>query len=416
MPAGNLTDEDLNHIETLLGTSAQDNAIRTKIDEDLPPKPPPPPAPLQLERSADGKTVKIVTAPGLVDFALTSTKDGGNVRYDSPVQKLKGLKPGESVHGEVGYEWADARVEGQSVWWSKDHGRVQLTVESSTPVEPPPAEPPSPTSLKVGMVAGGWGGADITDAKAGGQTGVRLENPSSIDAYLKANLSVLWLANIYNTGGFKAVSRSSLMERVRKAAAAGAWVIEVGNEPGGDWFFGGSALSESNAKAYGEAILEALAAAPNSQILASWDGGHAGGEEWGKLVLKTTPSLKGHSRLLWSVHCYAGSSANPSATKLNPPSGLCQHLTAIDKCHAATECGVVISELGFPTKEKTGDSPLCTEAQQKLGHELSLGYCRERPYVKGYFCYGYRDGSGAKGYGVVRSDDSKKPAFAVLHP
>jgi hypothetical protein len=282
------------------------------------------------------------------------------------------------------------------------------------PKKEPPVEEPKPSGpLKVGLVAGGWGPQEIADLKAGGHSGVRLENPSSITAYTGIGLSVLWLANHYSTSGVKSLNRSEILNRVRVADATGAWVVEVLNEPGGDWFWG--PVTEADSTAYGQLLLEAHAAVPNAKLLASWDGGHAGGGEWGQKVLKATPSLKGQPWLRWSVHCYAGSGANPAIATINPCAGLCGHLPTIDAAHAATASNVIVSELGFPTLTGTGDSPHCTEAQQKLGHEMCLRYCRERSYVEGYFAYGYRDGNGAKGYGLVRSDDSKKPAWSVVH-
>lgn len=288
--------------------------------------------------------------------------------------------------------------------------------EKPKPEEPKPEEKPTSELLVVGWNGGGWGTADIADAKLGKHTGVRLENPASISNYTAAGLKVLWLANHYSTGGVQSINRAEFLSRVKTAYAAGAWRIEIENEVGGNWFWGSNAEAAAAFAAYAELLHESHAAAPNARLLASWDGGHAGGSHFGMEVLKHDPSLHNQPWLDWSLHPYAGSGANPAVASINPPSGLCGHLPGIDRCHAETGCNVILSELGFPTITGTGDSPHCTEEQQKHGHEMCLAYCRERLYVEGYFAYGYRDGNGAKGYGLVRSDDSKKPAFSVVHP
>lgn len=439
MSAGNLTDEDLKHILTLLGSSAADNALRAKIEEDLPK--PPPPAELKLALTAGKKGVQILSAPpgATVDFALCS-EEGGGAKLFEP----KGLKVGAIVEGKPGHEWVDAHVAGSSEWWSDKHGRIKVEV-GVTP--PPPPPPPSGFKRGVGM-GGSTRPAEVADAKLlGPNPAVRLENPSETAAFTSAGVAVVYLSSGgtsvntprhfsaearahrsavlspryegdldaaltrygYSSGGVKSLSTSAI---VADALAVwkkhpDIWCYEYLNEPAGNWFWGSGAESAANAAAYAaqlKALHEAFAKLPSRPLLlASWDGGHSGNNAWGKAMLAADPHVCDYFDHP-TMHPYDGGSANPDSTLV--------HWSSVEACERETGKKPFPTECGRPLLASTGDSPKSTEAQQAKADAAYVRKGREQG-CPGVLIYGYK-GDSSPCYAIFHGNDTPRLAVAAI--
>jgi hypothetical protein len=369
----------------------------------------PPASELKLALTADKTGVEVVSSPGLVDFALCATSAGAE-----PLYEPKGLKVGGIAKGKVGHEWIDAHVTGASEWWSKAHGRIKVTVASVEPPpheEPPHEEPPKTGVFKRGINAGGWNINEevsaIKQCAGSHEAAVRLETPGNTSTYSNAGIGVIYLESGYNTSGVAAISISTAENNARNTLKAhpDIWCYEYLNEPGGSWFFGGSALSESNAAAYCKqlrAVKKVMQeVGSKALLLASFDGGHDSENTWGHYMLKADPGIVNVVDA-FSNHPYDGGGANPNSTLV--------HWSLVEEGHKLTGKPWIISEYGRPLTETTGDSPKSTEAQQAAADGAMVKKARESGYCLGVTIYGYRGGK----YGVFSSNGSALPAVAAI--
>lgn len=457
MPAGNLTDEDLKHILTLLGTSAQDAALKAKIETDLPaPPPPPPPVVVGVEIAlTPDKTGVVVTAlpPGAsgADFAQCKTAAGLE-----PLYAPKNVQVGAPVPGDVSRPYLDAIArsgQGSTVglggWYSTRHAGQRVHVEGAVPPPPPPVEeeekpvPPPPTGFRRGMCAGGWSRPqEVTDAKKlGANPTVRLENPSETAAFTSAGVAVVYLnsggtsTNLphlsddarehrsavmlgvrqvkentrygYNSGGVKALNGPQVAANAVAVLKKhpDVLVYELLNEWAGDWFWGANARSSASAAAMARITREVHAALKANGLLrpiwVGFDGGHAGDNTAGRMILEADPTLFSIPEVIPTNHPYDGSGANPSSTLV--------HWGSVEETHRLTGKWPAISEYGRPLANGTGDSPKSTEAQQAAADGAMVKKGREAgcPAV---LIFGYRAGN----YGVFSSGDQPLPAVAAI--
>lgn len=414
---------------------------------------PQPVATLKLALTADKTGVQVLSSPGLVDFALCETSAGAN-----PLYEPKGVKVGEIVKGKAGHEWIDAHVQGQTEWWSKNNGRIKVEVAKVEPPveepkhEEPPVEEPKPSGFKRGICAGGWTrSTEVTDAKKCGENPVvRLENPGETVAFSKAGVAVIYLNSGgtstalphfadearehrsrvlegrieghllnqllgslgYSTGGVKSLSASAVaadaVAVVKKHPDI--WAYEYLNEPGGSWFWGSGAESQENAAAYCKqlkAIHEAFVKEFGTKrplLVASFDGGHAGENGWGKRMLAADKEVVNYVDA-FTNHPYDGGSANPESTLV--------HWGSVEETHKLTGKPIIISEYGRPLMASTGDSPKSTETQQAKADAAMVKRAKESGFCLGVTIYGYR-GNSSPCYAVFAENDTPRPAVPAI--
>lgn len=280
------------------------------------------------------------------------------------------------------------------------------------PPPPPPVEPPK-TGLLKGWNGGGWGSTEFGNLKAAEATCVRLENAADTLSYTNNGQKVVYLFGSYQSGGVKAINAGAWVAQALTVVRAhpDIWAFEALNEPGGNWFWGSGAESVENAAAYCHLLKnlrEAFIAQFGSKaplLFASFDGGHAGDNTWGKHMLGADPNIPTYVDA-FTEHPYDGSGANPASTLVR--------FGAVEEAHKLTGKPIAITEYGRPTINGTGDSPKSTEDQQAKALEAMIRKAREVGYVPAMCIYGYRDGRNAQGYGIYHENDSAKPAVAAF--
>ncbi len=205
------------------------------------------------------------------------------------------------------------------------------------------------------------------------------------------------------------------------ASTADCPAIEVLNEPGGDWFWGGNADSQTNASAYAVLLQDTWTAFHNQyganspKILASYDGGEAGSVAWGQAVWAANPSVGNYVDGV-TVHPYGGTGdASQSAL------GNRGDITAANQ---QTNKPVWVTEVGWPTavgQPATGDSLQWTEQQQADNIYNFVTWAKSTGHVAGIMYFGYRDYSTNDWYGLERWNQggstvngSKKPGWYAL--
>lgn len=286
--------------------------------------------------------------------------------------------------------------------------REQREREEREKLEELPHEeiPGEPVFFK-GTDGGGWGAtAELTDyKKLGAHPSVRLENPGNTSTFTQAGIHVVYLLNHYNTGGIKSVNISNYVKEVESIHTQDPLdPIEVENEPGGNWFWGGGAESETNAGAYDHLLKEAHVHVPGATLYASFDGGHAGNNAWGKAMLKADPGVVNYVTA-FTEHPYDGSGANASSTLV--------HWNAVAEAHSATGKDIAITEYGRPLQASTGDSPKSTEAQQANADGAMVRMARSVGWVREVEIYGYR-GDSSPCYAIFKGDGTPRPAVAAI--
>lgn len=273
----------------------------------------------------------------------------------------------------------------------------------------------------VGVVGGSWGTAGAADVKSIVNY-VRLDqNELSLTTFQNhwnAGLKICVLfAGPYNSGGVQAINRSSWISGVLSWYKAHtnptqSPLVEILNEPGGSWFWGGSANSASNAAAYGALVHDAAVAFHNEYgdkcpvILASVDGGSASGNSgWGNNVWRAIPNAA-TLPVYGTIHPYQGSSGS------NGPDANRNSITA---AHTFTGKPIYVTELGWPTCGSTSDSPNNSESQQASKITSFYNWAKSTGYVAAFFYYNYRDESSSRCYGIEGHDGRTKPGKGALH-
>jgi hypothetical protein len=219
----------------------------------------------------------------------------------------------------------------------------------------------------------------------------------------------------YNSGGVSAINADQWVSNTLSFYKANTdpgttpW-IEVLNEPGGTWFWGANAISQTNADAYRNLLKKTYdafhaqygAAAP--KILATFDGssGTTFGHRWW-----TAGSAAFVDGIV--VHPYGGTSNRTQ-------SALGDRQKVIDT-HNYTGLPVSATEVGWPTAtgaSSTGDSFQWSESDQATNLTNFMDWARGSGAVAMVIYFNYRDYSSNMWYGVIRNDGSKKPAYNAL--
>ncbi len=222
--------------------------------------------------------------------------------------------------------------------------------------------------------------------------------------------------------------------------------IEVLNEPGGTWFWGSQALSQTNADAYANLVKTTYNTFHNTYgssaplILATYDG------SWGSTPAGV-PNDEAFGRAWWTssissyvdgivVHTYGGDDASSTAAIQQSAAG--NHQDAAD-AHSYTGKPIYITEVGWPTANQgatvtaqnaTGDSLQWPEADSAGNQYHGLDQCdnvynflnwaRSTNYVNAVTIFGYVDYGTNFFYGMERwsnpagSNLSKKPSWYAL--
>jgi hypothetical protein len=269
-----------------------------------------------------------------------------------------------------------------------------------------------PGALAVGINAGYWGACEPFDLRTAVEY-VRLDTPSNISAWTNAGLKVIAdESGPYDSSGVSGLDAHAYVERVVAFVKANpqVWAVEVLNEPGGQWFWGGSAESATNRTAYANLIVavhDALVAKfgdARPLILASYDGGHDSSNAWGEAWSQNATALADADMI--TEHPYGGVGDRASASLGDRAN--------VQAAYAKTHKPIAITEVGFPTKGPTGDSLKYSEAEQASSVAQIVAWARSTNYVKAITIYGYRDSGAEGGYGLQRHDGTKKPAWLAL--
>lgn len=297
-------------------------------------------------------------------------------------------------------------------------GRLQTVpggVKEPPPEEEPPTEepPPPPPSLLVGLNAGYWGAGEQTDLKGLGAPLVRLDTPGDTTAWETSGLKVIAdMAGPYSSSGVSGVNVQAHINRdlalVRKNPRL--FAVETLNEPGGNWFWGGSAESAGNREAYGRLVIAVHNALVNNfganrpLQLCSYDGGHDSSDAWGEGWSKVPGALAACDGL--TNHPYGGTGARSSA--------ILGARWLVERTWAQTHKPIYVTEVGFPTIHGTGDSLGYSERESAWAIYNFAAWANTKGYVAGIAFYGYRDSANSAGYGLERNTGTHKPGWVAL--
>jgi hypothetical protein len=281
-----------------------------------------------------------------------------------------------------------------------------------------PTQSPSPSSMLIGVAMGQWGGVASDIRTAVNFVSVSTDGGESkfINEYVSAGLGIMQVrVGPYNSGGVAALNADAWATAAVAAYNANRSIqaIEVLNEPGGSWFWGSGALSQTNATAYDLLLRKVhdafIANGSRPKILASYDGGYAGGSNWGTM-------MKSGDTNVWTyvdgavVHPYGGT-ADRTQSALGSRS-------SVTSAHTDTGLPVWITELGWPTavgQPSTGDSFQWTEAEQATNISNFLAWAKSTGYISAVVIFNFQDYGTNNWYGIRRLDGSHKPSFSVLH-
>jgi hypothetical protein len=295
---------------------------------------------------------------------------------------------------------------------------VNITFPAPAPA-PSPTPTPSPlTSMVVGLDAGNYGTGGVSDVK-GAVSFVRLDSDlgtSAAKMYASGGLRIDWdFSGPYNSGGVSALNASSWVTNTLNTYKATTDptttpMIEVLNEPGGTWFWGSNAISQTNADAYRNLLkmtydaFHAQYGSAAPKILGTFDGsnGNTFGQRWW-----TSDAANYVDGVI--VHPYGGTSSTTT-------SALGNRQRVID-AHNWTHEPVYVTEVGWPTalgQPATGDSLQWSEADQATNLTNFMDWARGTGYVGAVMYFNYRDYGSNNWYGIEHADGTKKPAYNAL--
>jgi hypothetical protein len=377
------------------------------------PTPTPTPAPAPVAAPAitvSGQTVSWNKVGDVSTYVFVTKVPGQTDKYSevTGTSVTPAAQPGKTVEYSV-----RTAVDG-SAW------AVPVTIAyPANPTAPVSNPTPSPLgSMVVGLNAGNYGSSGVTDVK-GAVKVVRLDSDlgaSAVRMYAAAGERIdLLFSGPYNSGGVSAINADSWVSNTLNFYKSNTdptttpW-IEVLNEPGGTWFWGSSAISQTNADAY-RVLLQKTYAAFHAQygnaapkILATFDGSSTTtfGHRWWK------PDSGSYVDGI-VVHPYGGTS-DKSASALG------DRQKVLD-VHSYTGLPVYATEVGWPTAlgmSSTGDSFQWSESDQATNLTNFMDWARSSGAVAAVMYFNYRDYGTNNLYGVVRGDGSHKPAYNSL--
>lgn len=289
------------------------------------------------------------------------------------------------------------------------------------------------SQMPIAVNSGSWPTGDIANT-FGAVAHARVSDERSdttFNNYIAAGFKVCRLfAGPYNGGGVNGIAGTQAAAD-SWAAARLSWYqahtnptetpfIEPLNEPAGGWFWNANkdsnvASNQTNADAFAR-ILKATwtafhgAYGSNSPLIfAAWDGGQAGGSQWGNRWKNSTAVAGGGIAYCdaVTVHPYGGSSGQYGGANGNR--------TSVTNAHNDSGKPVAITELGWPTCGATSDSQSWSESAQATNLSNFIDYARASGILCYVSFYNDVDESSTRCYGNVRHlNGSNKPARAVL--
>jgi len=323
--------------------------------------------------------------------------------------------PGQTVHYGL-------RANLSSSPWAKE---VSVTYPPPARSSRRPAPSPSSGPMVVGLNSGAWGTAAAQDI-AGSFSAIRWDTSygESLSDYTGAGLKADILFSGPYSNGVSAIDPNSWTANALSwyqsncPSVATCPSIEVLNEPGGTWFWGSNAMSQTNADAYDTLLQDVYTAfhnhygANSPKILGSYDGGHDSDIQWGQEL------YAGHANVGnyvdgWTLHPY-GSCDSTLDTG---------HQNLVEQAHANTGKPIYITEIGWQTN--TGHCDDSTQQQQADNIYKFVTWARSTGYVNAVYYFNYRDygssNSNDDWWGVERwgegngtTDGSKKPGWYAL--
>lgn len=305
---------------------------------------------------------------------------------------------------------------------------ASVTVNVSAVSTPPPTGGGSSggnAAMIVGLDIGNFGSNGVNDIK--GVVGYARLDPSrsaALSYYKTAGIKTIpnFTGN-YTTSGVSGLGdpvswASSTLSKYKSFGCDPTQcpAIEVLNEPGGTWFWGSNALSQTNADAYAKlvkAVYDAFHGSYGSnapKILATYDGASGSngvttwGDRWWNSSYVDRTKVDGII-----VHPYGGTS-NRTASALGN-TGL------VTTAHTKTNKPIYVTEVGWPTavgQSNTGDSFQWSEADQATNIYNFINWARGTGYVNATIIFNYRDYGTNAYYGITRPDGSHKPSYNAL--
>jgi len=382
------------------------------------PKAPPVAQPPVLK--VTGQTISWNALSGVSNYVLATTV--GTDRTTTKYTRVTGTSvtppavPGKTVYYGLRADITDAP-------WAQE---VAITYPT-TPTTPPPTTPSTPgggSNMVVGIDIGNFNTAGANDIK--GLVGYARIEQGVVAPSLYKNVGMKVVVNFagpYNTGGVSAINASSWANdklnwyKTNCGDANTCPAIEVLNEPGGTWFWGSGALSQTNANAYANLVkttantFRSALGANAPKILATYDGSYEGSAGAMAFGNKWWAADSDHSYVDGIiVHPY-GLNSVPRADSAKGNQAL------IANVRNATGKPLYITEVGWPTatsQPSTGDSYQWTEAEQASNVHNFINWARGTGYINAVMVFNYRDYGSNMWYGITRQDGTHKPSFDAL--
>jgi hypothetical protein len=327
-------------------------------------------------------------------------------------------------------------------------GKNQTWLPTKLAAVSSPTSAPTPTPIPTPTPTGGGGSNMILGVNMNGITGSSATDMAGAVKYVRVDMSWGGTAPTYTKAGMKVddlLQGSYSTSGIAGLGNATTWadkqlslyksdgctptlcpMIEVLNEPGGTWFWGNNALSESNASAYDNIIIATYNAfkttygSSSPLLLASFDGGMSDGSGgWGQDMWQANKNIGNYINGI-TVHPY-----DTSSTGLGSQSNVTNSY-AKAKSLAGHAIPVYITEVGWQTAlsstDDKGDTPqsggvLLTPAQQCSNVYNYVSWARGLGYVNAVMFFDYRDDTSSMGdgtYGIEYGNGVHKPSYNAL--
>jgi len=316
---------------------------------------------------------------------------------------------------------------------------VETPAPAPAPAETPtsaetPSSSPSPSSMLVGLNAGGWGPkqyADVASAVKYVRLDSSVEKGCSTEGWTQVGIKVICdISGPYNSGGVEALNISAWVSNAVAIVKANPSIlaVEVLNEPYNPAFWGSEPEAPGDKKAYAalvKAVHEAFvtdfgSARPlilaaggkwNHQVgwtEGTWDEATNGGVDMANYADGVT------------IHPYSEDSAGESGDMTAWNEG---NRWIVARTHELTGKPIYVTEVGWecvntPAEEEepAHEQPIqISEAQQAEDYKNFADWAHDTGYVAAVTFYGYRGG----GWGVeswLKSGEigRHKPSYLAL--
>jgi hypothetical protein len=264
----------------------------------------------------------------------------------------------------------------------------------------------------LGVNAGRGSHAEIRDLR-GVASVVRVSDLTSSRGWEAAGVRVIAdEAGPYTSAGVSGLDHRAYVRKVLSQVRRDPhlFAVEILNEPGGQWFWGGDSEGSVNRESYAQLLIEvheALVAAfgvHRPLELASWDGGHDSSNAWGEAWSRNASALADVDGV--TSHPYGGTGERARS--------ILGDRELVERAAAVSHKPVYITEVGFPTAGPTSDSLRYSEAEQASAMYRFGLWAEHRGYVAAVTFFTYRDALDGGGYGVETRRGVKKLAFGAL--